>query len=62
MMESQIRNVIGLELSQVAPDQIVEGTRSISDTPVGHHAIRIERERVAKTFHALFLIEAKAPI
>ena len=62
MLEGNLGEAIGLGLAVVAPGEIVEGPRAVGDAPMRHDAIRIELERLVETLHALFLVEAEAPV
>ena len=62
MLEGNFGEAIGLGLAVVAPGEVVEGPRTVGDAPMGHDAIRIELERPVEALHALFLVEAEAPV
>ena len=62
MLKGNLGEAIGLGLAVVAPGKVVEGPRAVGDAPVCHDAIRIELERLAEALHALFLVEAEAPV
>src|SRR5258708_7918199 len=61
-LKRNVGEAIGRGLAEVAPSGVVESPGAVSDAPMRHDAIRIELERLVETLHALFLVEAEAPV
>src|SRR5262249_7501202 len=62
MLEGNLAEAISFDLAEIAPGQVVERARAIGDAPMRHDAVGIELERLVKALHALFLVEAEAPV
>ena len=56
-----LRELIGFNLSQVAPNQVVERSTPVGDAPMRHDTVGVVSECPLEAFHPLFVIEAEAP-